>query len=71
MGERSAESGAVPGRTGCVKERAELVRAVPGRMAGGELSSVRASWVPELRRMCGGPLPLGDSGDDMASERMG
>ena len=65
--------GAVVGRMGCVNERAELVLAVLGRTAGGELSSVRASWVPELRRMCGGPFPRGDCGvsDDMASERMG
>lgn len=43
--------GAVVGRMGCVSERAEVVLAVLGRTAGGELSSVRASWVPELRRM--------------------
>lgn len=36
--------GAVPGRVGWVKERAELVRAVLGRTAGGgELSSVVGS----------------------------
>jgi hypothetical protein len=64
--------GAVLGRTGCVNERAEFVLAVVGRIWGGELSSVMASCVPELRRMCGGPLPRGDWGvSDMASERMG
>jgi hypothetical protein len=41
----------VVGRIGWVKERAEFVLAVLGRTAGGALSSVRASWVPELRRM--------------------
>lgn len=64
-------AGAVPGRRGCVRERADSVRAEPGRTADGELSSVVASWVPELRRMCGGPAPRGDCGDDMAKERMG
>lgn len=68
VGERRAGPGAVPGRIGCVRERAELVRAVLGRTAGGALSSVRGSWVPELRRMCGGAFPLGDSGGDMVSE---
>jgi hypothetical protein len=43
--------GAVVGRADCVNERADVVRAVLGRTAGGPLSSVRASWVPELRRM--------------------
>lgn len=59
--------GAVVGRMGCVNERAEVVRAVLGRAEGRLLSSVRASCVPELRRMCGGPLPRGDCGasDDM------
>lgn len=52
---------------GCVRERAVFVLAVLGRTAGGELSSVRASCVPELRRMWGGPLPRGDCGmSDMA-----
>jgi hypothetical protein len=54
--------GAVPGRIGWVNDRAELVRAVLGRTAGGELSSVVGSWEPELRRRWGGPSPLGDCG---------
>lgn len=55
---------------GWVSERAELVLAVLGRTAGGELSSVRASCVPELRRMWGGPLPRGDCGmSDIWGER--
>lgn len=49
---------------GAVSERDVSVLAVPGRTEGGELSSVRASWVPELRRMWGGPSPRGDSGDE-------
>lgn len=58
--------GAVVGRMGCVNDRAEFVRAVLGRTAGGELSSVCGSCVPELRRRCG--APRGDCGvsDDMA-----
>jgi hypothetical protein len=47
---------------GCVSDRDEFVLAVVGRTWGSELSSVRASWVPELRRMCGGPEPRGDCG---------
>jgi hypothetical protein len=60
--------GAMLGRTGCVNDRDDVVLAVPGRAEGGELSSVRASCVPELRRMCGGPEPRGDWGisDDIA-----
>jgi hypothetical protein len=59
----------VLGRMGCVNERADVDLAVVGRAAGGPLSSVRASRLPELRRMCGGPLPRGDCGvsDDMAA----
>ena len=62
--------GAVLGRMGCVSDRAEFVLAVLGRAAGRAVSSVRASCVPELRRMWGGPPPRGDCGvsDDMASE---
>lgn len=67
---RPGACGAVLGRVGCVSERAELVRRVLGRTAGGELSSVRGACVPELRRMCGGPSPRGDCGD-MPSECMG
>jgi hypothetical protein len=61
-GDRMPELGAVPGRVCWVNERAELVRAVLGRTAGGELSSVVGSWEPELRRRWGGPSPLGDCG---------
>jgi hypothetical protein len=53
--------GAVLVRMGCVNERADVVRAVPGRTSRAP-SSVRASWLPELRRMWGGPLPRGDWG---------
>jgi hypothetical protein len=70
VGERKPGLGAVPGRIGCVNERAEFVRAVLGRTAGGELSSVMASVVPELRRMCGGPSPRGDCGIIMVRERI-
>jgi len=65
--------GVMVGRTGCVNERDDVVLAVPGRAEGGELSSVRASCVPELRRMCGGPEPRGDCGisDDMLKNRVG
>lgn len=64
--------GAVVGRMGWVRERAEVVLAVLGRTAGGELSSVRASCVPELRRIWGGPLPRGDCGiRDMLDGRAG
>ncbi len=61
-GDRMPGLGAVPGRIGWVNERAELVRAVLGRTACGELSSVLGSWEPELRRRWGGPSPLGDCG---------
>lgn len=61
-----AGEGAVPGRMGAVKERAEFWRAVLGRGAGdGSLMS----WVPELRRMCG--FDRGDSGGAIGSECMG
>jgi hypothetical protein len=57
--------GAVLVRMGCVNERADVVRAVPP-------SSVRASWLPELRRMWGGPLPRGDWGmSDMVQRAYG
>lgn len=62
--------GAVPGRTDGVNDRAELVRAVLGRPCDGELSSVINSCEPELRRICGGFSPRGDSGADMVKERM-
>lgn len=61
--------GEVPGRIGCVSDRAEFVRAVLGRAWGGELSSVITSCEPELRRRCGFS-PRGDSGPDMVKERM-
>jgi len=67
---RPGLTGAVPGRSGAVNERAEFWRAVCGRALGDE-SSETAFWVPELRRMCGGPEPRGDSGDDMVSECIG
>jgi hypothetical protein len=70
VGERKPGLGAVPGRIGCVNERAEFVRAVLGRTADGELSSVNTSAVPELRRMCGGPSPRGDCGIMAVRERM-
>lgn len=41
------------------------MREVLGRAAGVE--SAEMSWVPELRRMCGGRSPRGDSGVDMAA----
>lgn len=63
-----AGEGAVPGRMGCVNERAEFWRAVLGRCAEEEVSSTM-SEVPELRRMCG--LSRGDSGDAMVSECIG
>lgn len=62
--------GAVPGREGVVRDRAEVVRAVLGRTWGGELSSVIMSCEPELSRRCGGFSPRGDSGADMVKERM-
>lgn len=61
-----AGEGAVPGRIGAVKERAEFWRAVLGRGAGEDSTM---SEVPELRRMCG--FDRGDSGDAMASECIG
>jgi hypothetical protein len=67
---RPGLAGAVPGRIGAVKDRDEFWRAVFGRAPGAE-SSDTAFWVPEFRRMCGGPVPRGDSGDDMASECIG
>ncbi len=62
--------GAVPGRRGVVRDRAEVLRAVLGRTEGGELSSVITSCEPELRRRCGGFSPRGDSGADMVKERI-
>jgi hypothetical protein len=59
--------GATPGRSGAVNERAEFWRAACGRTSGDE-SSEAAFCVPELRRMCGGPEPRGERGDDMMSE---
>jgi hypothetical protein len=63
LGDGEPGFGAVPGRMDCVNERAEVDRAVVGRTAECALSSVVASSDPELRRMCGGPSPLGDCGD--------
>lgn len=70
VAERRPGLGAVPGRPGVVRDRAEFVRAVLGRTCGGELSSVIMSCEPELSRRCGGFSPRGDSGADMVKERM-
>jgi hypothetical protein len=61
---------AVLGRADPVSDRAEFVRAEPGRTWPGELSSVIMSCEPELRRRCGGFSPRGDSGADMVKERV-
>ena len=60
----------MPGRMGCVNERAEFVRADTGRVDV-EVSSVSGSCVPELRRRWGGASPLGDCGIMVERERAG
>lgn len=72
VGEGKLAVGAVPGRMGCVKERAEFARADSGRAdVDGNVSSVSGSCVPELRRRWGGASPLGDCGIMVRRERVG
>lgn len=65
VADRRPGLGAVPGRRGVVRDRAEVVRAVLGRPCDSELSSVIMSCDPEFSRRCGGFSPRGDSGADM------